>query len=312
MNYKLSVIVPVYNVEEYIEKCIESIINQTYTNLEIILVNDGSTDESGNICDMYAKKDSRIKVFHKENGGTASAKNMALDNVTGDYITFVDSDDWIDIEMYKILIDLIKCNNVDMVCCNYTKVYNDHVDIMSNASSIKSGVILTEDILYYAFNRDHYKGFGAYLVNKIFKKDKVLQCRFNEELKIGEDVIFFVQVMLNCSNGMYYEKALYNYFQRETSLMHSDDIMLRSGSLSAYQKIIECLANYKCYSGVTIWIKRFYCFHVSILVELAIKEKNIDKIREFQVEMRRYLPEYIETNKNEPERITRINALLEI
>ena len=107
-NYKISVIVPVYKVESYLEQCISSIIKQTYKNLEIILVNDGSPDNCGKLCDIYAKKDSRIKVIHKKNGGLSDARNVALDIATGDYIGFVDSDDWININMYEVLINEAK------------------------------------------------------------------------------------------------------------------------------------------------------------------------------------------------------------
>ena len=100
MDDLISVIVPVYNVEEYLDRCIESIVNQTYKNLEILLIDDGSTDNSYNICDKWAKKDNRIKVVHKENGGVSSARNVGLDVATGDYIGFVDSDDYISIDMY--------------------------------------------------------------------------------------------------------------------------------------------------------------------------------------------------------------------
>ena len=102
-NSLISVIVPVYNVEKYLPQCLNSIINQTYENLEIIFINDGSTDNSGNICDEYAKRNSRIKAIHKENGGASSARNIGLDICKGDNIGFVDSDDWIELDMYESL-----------------------------------------------------------------------------------------------------------------------------------------------------------------------------------------------------------------
>ncbi len=111
--YKLSVFVPVYNVELYLRRCLDSIINQTYKNLEIILVDDGSTDSSGIICDEYAKKDTRIKVLHKENGGVTSAKSVGVENATGDYITFVDGDDYIKLTAYETL--LACANNADII-----------------------------------------------------------------------------------------------------------------------------------------------------------------------------------------------------
>ena len=112
MNSLISVIVPVYNVEDYLDRCIESIINQTYKNLEIILVDDGSTDSSGKKCDEYALRDGRIKVFHKENGGVSSARNMGLDIATGDYIGFVDSDDLLEHNMYEMLLNNAEKHNV--------------------------------------------------------------------------------------------------------------------------------------------------------------------------------------------------------
>ena len=105
MSDKISVIVPVYNVENYLRRCVDSIINQTYKNLEIILVDDGSPDNCPVICDEYAQKDSRIKVIHKENGGLSSARNCGMDMATGEYIGFVDGDDWIESDMYKFLIE---------------------------------------------------------------------------------------------------------------------------------------------------------------------------------------------------------------
>ena len=105
---KISIIVPVYNVELYLEKCIESIINQTYTNIEIILVDDGATDSSGNICDLYSKKDSRIKVIHKRNGGLSDARNVGIEKAVGQYLMFVDSDDYIDKTMCEKLYNALK------------------------------------------------------------------------------------------------------------------------------------------------------------------------------------------------------------
>ena len=122
-NYKISVIVPVYKVESYLEQCISSIIKQTYKNLEIILVNDGSPDNCGKLCDIYAKKDSRIKVIHKKNGGLSDARNVALDIATGDYIGFVDSDDWININMYEVLINEAKNEDADIVECKFYSAY---------------------------------------------------------------------------------------------------------------------------------------------------------------------------------------------
>lgn len=121
MNPKISIIVPIYNVEKYLQKCVDSILCQTYKNLEIILVNDGSPDNCPAICDEYAKKDKRIKVIHKQNGGVSSARNAGLDVATGKYVQFVDSDDWVEPEYSKTMINLIEENNCDLGICGYIK-----------------------------------------------------------------------------------------------------------------------------------------------------------------------------------------------
>lgn len=118
----ISIIVPVYKVENYLSKCLDSMICQTYKNIEIILVDDGSPDNSGKICDDYAKKDSRIKVIHKENGGLSDARNAGLKIATGKYIGFVDSDDYISVEMYEKLYNQAKKEDADIACCNYYRV----------------------------------------------------------------------------------------------------------------------------------------------------------------------------------------------
>lgn len=122
INTLVSVIVPVYKVEKYLHRCIDSIINQTYKNLEIILVDDGSPDNCGKICDEYAEKDNRIKVIHKSNGGLSSARNAGLDVANGDYVYFVDSDDYIDTKLVEDNLNLAIEHDADMVCFNYFEV----------------------------------------------------------------------------------------------------------------------------------------------------------------------------------------------
>lgn len=122
---KISVIVPVYNVAPYLKKCVDSIINQTFTDIEIILVDDGSTDESGTICDQYAQKDSRVKVIHKPNGGLSDARNSGLEVCSGEYIGFVDSDDWISPDMYETLIHFAVKEDLDVAMCGVLDIWPD-------------------------------------------------------------------------------------------------------------------------------------------------------------------------------------------
>ena len=133
MDEKLvSVIIPAYNIEDYIGRCLDSIISQTYKNLEIIVVDDGSKDHTGEILDNYAKKDRRIKVIHKENGGVSSARNKGIEVAEGDYIGFIDGDDLIEPGMYKTLVDLLEEENADIAHCGYQMVFPDRIDYSHN------------------------------------------------------------------------------------------------------------------------------------------------------------------------------------
>jgi glycosyltransferase involved in cell wall biosynthesis len=134
MKDLISIVIPVYNTAKYLPRCIESIINQTYKNLEIIIVDDSSTDDSGKIADEYSKKDSRIIIIHQENRGISIARNKAIEVATGDFIGFVDSDDYIEIDMYELLLNTIKEYNADIVQCSYYRVGQDNKILPKNYS----------------------------------------------------------------------------------------------------------------------------------------------------------------------------------
>ena len=142
MEDLISIILPVYKVEKYIDKCMESLINQTYKNLEIILVDDGSPDNSGKLCDEWSKKDKRVKVIHKENGGVSSARNAGLDAATGDYIAFIDPDDWVDLETYEKMLNAIINGYVNSTAHEYALKYSRIFKCINH--SYNDGVVTTE------------------------------------------------------------------------------------------------------------------------------------------------------------------------
>lgn len=307
---KVSVIIPVYNVEPYIRKCLDSVINQTYRNLEIICIDDGSTDSSGEICDEYAENDRRIRVFHKHNGGVGSARNVGLNNLTGDYVGFVDPDDWIEADMYETLLTAALNNNADISASNYTKDTAESSIIMTNSEYIGSLPFNRKKLILYAFKRDYYRGFGAYLWTKLFKAELLNGLQFDENINVCEDIIFFAQAALKTRTAVYTNKPLYHYFQRDVSLFRSEDINKRLGSLIAYSQIINLFEENKIDPDIVIWIKRFYTYHASLLAEMAYKQKNFEKLSYFQNEIKRYLNEYIKTNNEYPDRIYRIQQIL--
>jgi len=173
MSDLISIIIPVYNVEKYLERCVKSVINQTYKNLEIILVDDGAKDNSGKMCDELSKLDSRIKVIHKENGGLSDARNFGLKIATGDYIGFVDSDDYIADDMYETLYHTIKNNNADISIVSFYEMYKEKVigvrdsgnlEILSKQEAMKELLIDTK--------------IQSYAWNKLFKKELFNDLKF--------------------------------------------------------------------------------------------------------------------------------------
>ena len=210
----ISVIIPVYGVEKYLSRCLDSIINQTYRDLEIILVDDGSPDNSGKICDEYAAKDSRIKVIHKENGGLSSARNAGLDVATGEYIGFVDSDDWIEPQTYNMLFSAIEKNNSDIAICGHRMVYD-------NTSTSKATYSNDEYLSYDLLWNEIFGKLNNAAWNKLYRKNLIDDLRFPIGVIHGEDLIFNLNYLKNCKCGVINKTPLYNYFVRLGSITKS-------------------------------------------------------------------------------------------
>ncbi len=212
----ISVIVPIYNAEQYLEKCIDSIINQSYTNLEIILVNDGSTDNSGAICDEYAKRDSRIIVIHKENGGLSSARNAGLDIARGEYISFVDSDDWIEHDMLETLYNACVSNDAEVSCGGRYDVYprSTIVGLCPQKSECVSAVEMIRK-LFASVECD------CSVCDKLFERSLFDKIRFPIG-QINEDEAIIYNLLNDVKSVAMVNKPLYNYFHRSSSISTSD------------------------------------------------------------------------------------------
>ncbi|MBQ9135756.1 MAG: glycosyltransferase [Lachnospiraceae bacterium] len=215
----ISVIVPVYNIEKYIARCIESLINQTYKDLEIILVDDGSTNSAGEICDEYAKKDARIKVIHRINGGLSTARNTGIAAATGEYIAFVDGDDWVEDTMYEEMAELAKEQQADLVVCRYRCIYKNH-----QTDGSTGRVTVFEKPL--SMLKQYLKEDEAFLIqhaawNKLYHRNLLGDERFPEG-KWYEDVVFSAKILSRIRKGIYLDHALYNYVcEREDSIMNA-------------------------------------------------------------------------------------------
>lgn len=223
MNEKITVIVPVYNVEHYLDKCLDSLINQTYKNLEIIVINDGSTDNSGIICQEYAQKDNRIIYIEKENGGQSEARNMGLDRMTGTYVTFVDSDDWVEPNYVEVLYKKLLEYCADIAVGNYYS-YNEqegifyfHIFGNSYYEKVYDNVSIFENF----YESEHMKNFALICVGgKLYKSDLFRELRF-EVGKLGEDGYLNQKIYLLAEKTIYLNAGLYAYRQREGSSSRS-------------------------------------------------------------------------------------------
>lgn len=227
MNLPLvSVIVPVYKVEPFLERCLESIVNQTYRHLEIILVDDGSPDACGTICDRYALKDSRIRVIHKKNGGLSSARNAGLDIVTGDYISFVDSDDYIATDMYENLVKEVSDESPDIVIFDYFIV--DSAGIRAEKSKLDKNIRLEE--MQEMILLDQYP---SYVWNKFFRATLFGNVRMS--LRRFEDLMVMPEIFLKARKIAYLPKPFYYYNHiSDTSLTSSVNVNNKLNAVSKY------------------------------------------------------------------------------
>ena len=245
MTEKITVIVPVYNVENYLNKCLDSLINQTYKNLEIIVINDGSTDNSGKICQEYAQKDNRIIYFEKENGGQSEARNMGLDRMTGSYVTFVDSDDWVEPDYVEVLYNKLIEYQADIAVGNYYS-YNEQEGIFYFhifGSSYYEKVYDNVSIFENFYESEHMKNFALLCVGgKLYKADLFRELRF-EVGKLGEDGYLNQKIYLLAEKTIYLNAGLYAYRQREGSSSRSWTEKWMHALVDAMSERITLLAN---------------------------------------------------------------------
>lgn len=217
----ISIIVPVYNVQQYIDRCISSLAGQTYTDIEIILVDDGSTDQSGRICDDYAAKDDRIKVFHVDNGGQSRARNIGISNAHGDYIAFVDSDDYVDPSMYEKLLNTAVESGAGIVESNFEGRHSAAPNDSCLDESIQNGEKYIQmsgrDALARQLNYRVDSRFpGTALWPKMFKSDIIKDIRLPEG-RIHEEYAFLAEAFLNCTDYVYQNEVLYHRTIRDDS-----------------------------------------------------------------------------------------------
>lgn len=292
---KISIIVPIYNVEKYLEKCLESILGQTFKDFELILVDDGSPDNCGSICDRYLKLDSRVKVIHKENGGLSSARNAGLDIAIGEYVGFVDSDDWIDTNMYEILYSMAKETDADIIQCKFKELYNENnINIKINTSKFK-----LIDKFEALNNLIDYGEMHVQMVvawNKLYKKNLFDEIRFPNG-KIHEDEFTTYKLLYKSKKVALIGNELYYYRQTPNSIMNAKFNKNRLDYLEALEESLiffKKVNNEQLYNMTTIRyvdnLKKYY-----FKCEELLKD-NKETLRKIKNSYNKAFKEYIYMN----------------
>lgn len=249
----LSIIIPVFNVESYLPRCIDSVLQQTYQNLEILLIDDGSTDSSSQICDEYSNKDIRITVVHKKNGGVSSARNKGLDLAKGEYICFIDSDDFIDPMMCEVLMRNAKLYDCEISVCliDVVKLDNKKTCILKDSHLEKANQVIA-GFFSDPFIKEHM--YGPF--NKLYKREILRDLRF-KSYKMGEDILFVFESLLH-SKRVYFDSFVgYHYVHRVNSAMTSKFSLKRLDYVYSAKNVVELCCQYAPYASKESYIWLF-------------------------------------------------------
>ena len=237
LDYKISIIVPVYKVEKYLDKCVESIVNQTYKNLEIILVDDGSPDTCPQLCDKWKEKDERIKVIHKQNGGLSDARNFGIEASTGELIMFVDSDDYLDVTICEKLLSLLEQNNADFSMCACKKVFENKEVVLETFEPLVR-VYDKEMVIDQMYNMQIPFLMTAWA--KLYKKEIFEKIRYPKG-KLHEDEFIIHEILHKTNCFVVTNEQLYYYLQRGSSIMGSRGEQSIKHSHEAFKNRFEFL-----------------------------------------------------------------------
>lgn len=272
MNPKISIIVPIYNVERYLKRCIDSILSQTFKDFELILVNDGSLDRCGEICDIYKNQDRRIRVIHKKNGGVSSARNQGIDISKGDYIYFIDSDDFIDKDAIAYLYDLSITHNSDITCYSVKTYKNETLKTKINYKE-EIQVYDNEDIIREYVESDKFL-YSTW--NKLYKRKLFIHTRFSEDIRYAEDALINYYLLSSANRLIMSNLQKYNYCINKYGVV-SNLTENRLDILKAQKEIYEFLnSNYKKYTKYISnqYINSSILIAIDIGIEGKVKEKR--------------------------------------
>lgn len=273
MQEKISIIVPVYNVEAYLERCIESILSQTYTNFELLLIDDGSTDASGYLCDQLALRDKRIRVIHKENGGLSAARNTGIDHASSDLIGFIDSDDYIDEDMYETLYCQLRESNADLSMCGHYDVFHQIPE--KQVSEIKTWNLSSEEAIKMVMEA---KVLSVTAVNKLYKKELFNHLKF-EVGKIAEDAFIMIRLLDQCQKVVATNEKKYYYVHRENSITTQKFSLKFLNVIEAYEQNANIIReHYPAIADVATMRLNWAYFYVldRLLIDSDFKDKLLE------------------------------------
>lgn len=293
MDPLLSVIVPIYNVENYLKKCIDSILSQTFQDYELLLIDDGSTDGSSDIAKKYAKKYEKIKYIRQDNQGLGGARNTGIKNSRGEYLSFIDSDDYIDKDMYQEMVSKMIEYHLDIVICGYDRVYEDGRIIESHFDQIPKSTIINEENKNLLFLIDP----AAW--NKIYKKDIFIKNNIWYPSNVWfEDLRTTVKVMCKCSKAIYIEKTYYKYVTRNSSIMNTPNLLRQKEIIEAIDDLIHFFKSQDIFNLYYnelefLCIQHVYVFGINRVVRI---DGYSDLISKFKLYVNINFPEF---NKNQ-------------
>lgn len=268
----ITIIIPVYNVEMYLDRCLNSVANQSYKHLEIILINDGSTDNSFNIIEKYEKQDKRFKVINKSNGGVSSARNCGLDICQGKYVTFIDADDYVDVDFIETLYKKIKEYNVDIV-------FSNAIDILENGKiryckKNNKEILLDKDSIFKEILKEEIITNVCW--GNMYKTDLIKGTRFDIKMRIAEDMKFLFEVISNISKVLIIPQKKYFYVVRNNSTIHESFANKWYDEINYCKELVECYqnTNFEKYT-----IKRYVRVIVSCLYMFNIEKEERNKLK---------------------------------
>lgn len=314
---KISIIIPVYNTVKYLERCLESAVSQTYQNMEIICVDDGSTDGSERIVDEFAARDNRVIAIHQINQGESNARNSGLRAASGDYIGFMDCDDWIEPDMYECLAKALEEEDADMAIAGFYMEFEEagkQCITVQNEKPVDK-VFDGKQLLRYLYERDSYRTF-AFIWDKLYKREIIYggsegPISFDESMKLGGDVLYLAQCVLNTKRAVYMDRTFYHYLQRDESGYHMPDLTRKQDIIRAYRIVQKKFEEHGIEPQVMDFIKRILVYHSTYMAELAYELQDKSVLEEAQALMWKYEKEYRRLNAGKTEWIKRFDEILQ-